>query len=175
MRVILWWTFWQKILWHSVDYRLSSFSPTTRTVFWLNVQNCVKNTFCALSLEAVTENRYFIRSKIAESKWKVRYIGVGMQSERFWSISCWKRWDEVSVRFNCFQILRYIVSPMEAEIWLKHVFFEPRCGESFQQSFVVVISDTSSILNFADHVANGCPLYSLNKQCSSQFDSNVYS
>lgn len=50
-----------------------------------------------------------------------------------------------------------IVSLVKAEIWSKHIFAEPNLSKCVQQSLIIVISDSASILNLAYHVADGGP------------------
>lgn len=56
-----------------------------------------------------------------------------------------------------------IISLVKAEIWSKHIFTEPNLGKCVQQSLIVVISDSASILNLAYHVADGGPGDALGK------------
>ena len=50
---------------------------------------------------------------------------------------------------------------VEGELLGKHVFSEPHLGVRVQQNLVVVISDTTSVLNLPDHVPYCVPRHSL--------------
>lgn len=59
--------------------------------------------------------------------------------------------------------LRNTVSSGKAEIRSKHVFTEPHLSKCVQQSLIIVVSDSASILNLSYHVADSTPGDTLGK------------
>lgn len=55
------------------------------------------------------------------------------------------------------------VSLVKTELWCKHIFTEPNLSKCIQQSLIIVIGDSASILNFAYHVADSRPGDTLGK------------
>ena len=52
---------------------------------------------------------------------------------------------------------------MEIECGLEHVLLEPSGGECHEESLVVVVCHSASVLDLTNHVAHSGPLYSLEK------------
>ena len=70
-----------------------------------------------------------------------------------------------------------IVALVKAEIWSKHIFTEPNLSKRVQQSLVIVIGDSASILNLSYHVADSGPRDTLGKvtegRCRTDFPCQV--
>lgn len=74
-----------------------------------------------------------------------------------------------------------VVSLIKGEIWPKHVFTEPNLSKCVQQPLIKVISDSASILDLSNHVADSGPGHTLgvftvftNIICDSQTSSYIH-
>lgn len=70
--------------------------------------------------------------------------------------------DILKIVIHC-AALWNIVSLVKTEIWSKHIFTEPNLSKCVQQSLIIVVSDSASILNLSYHVADGGPGDTLGK------------